>query len=493
MSATPQVIGIKGAGQPETSTIQFLVNDLNGNPVDGASVSFTMTGPNGGEYIGDIDSTPNTVTAVTVSGTVSVILHSGTIAGPVTIIASTTISGVPISSSATPISIGGGVASASHFDLVPVTINLEGFKYRNLQTTVSAYLADRFGNYNVLNGTSVSFYTEGGAIDAQGITGVAIGSGETGIDATAGDTGAANVIFRTQEPMPQDVPPAVAGDTVSTRYFSGANEPFYTSGTHTFNPRDGWVTVLAATRGEETFLDENLDGLFTRSYKDDKCPYSSGVICECDGGVAGGYAGYVQQGEKCSDPGKPGGNRSEGFIDMPEDPFYDVNDDGLRDDGQTLGHPFELYIDVNQNGIFDSTNGKWDGPDCQTSGCEQSKTIWKDTKIVFSSETQFFPNPDINNCYTVPDCTAFANDSFATAPGSIAKGSSGSFRVIVGDFNLNRLQAGTTITATASAGTVAGLFTSYIVPDGLSKGPTVLDFTVAIAADRDRHHNDSNR
>ena len=82
----------------------------------------------------------------------------------------------------------------------------------------------------------------------------------------------------------------------------------------------------------------------------------------------------------------------------------------------------------------------------------------------------------------VPDCATFANGSFATATASITRGSSGSFRVIVGDFNLNRLQAGTTITVTASAGTVAGLFTSYIVPDGLSKGPTVLDFTVAISA-----------
>ena len=99
------------------------------------------------------------------------------------------------------------------------------------------------------------------------------------------------------------------------------------------------------------------------------------------------------QGEKCTDPGKPGGMRSEGFIDLPEDPFYDVNDDGLRDDGQTLGHPFELYIDANQNGIFDSTNGKWDGPDCQTAGCEKSKTIWTDTKIVFSGGPQFLSQP----------------------------------------------------------------------------------------------------
>jgi len=461
------------------------VSDIYGNPVNGAVVNFVMAGPNGGEYIGDIDSTPNTATALSVSGNVSVILHSGSIAGTVNIVATTLISGVPISTSATPMSIGGGVASASHFTLARTIINLEGLNWANLQSTVSAYVADRFGNYNVLNGTSVSFYTEAGAIDAQGITGVATGPGETGIDATTGDTGAANVIFRTQNPMPEDVSPMV-------------NEPFYTSGTYTYNPRDGWATILAATRGEETFLDENLDGLFTRSYKNDKCPYSSDVICECDGGVTGGYTGYVLQGEKCTDAGKPGGMRSEGFIDLPGDPFYDVNDDGLRDDGQTLGHPFELYIDENGNGLFDSTNGKWDGPDCQTTGCEQSKTIWKDAKIVFSGGPRFYPNPDSNKCYNLvsenPACGAtFANGSFAIAPLSIPTGGTYSFRVIVGDINLNTLEGGSTITATASPVTTENIvdgvtiiitavptITPTKILDGLSTGPTFFDFTLNI-------------
>ncbi|MCK9418045.1 MAG: hypothetical protein M0R70_01550 [Nitrospirae bacterium] len=502
ISATPSIIGIKGVGREEISFITFLVSDLNGSPVDGASVSFTMAGPNGGEYIGEIDSTPNTATAVTVSGNVTVILHSGSIAGTVTIVATTLIDGVPISSSATPISIGGGVPSAAHFNIARTPVNLEGLSWSGLQSTVMAFLGDRFGNYNVMNGTSVSFYAESGAIDAQGITGGVTGTNVSGIDSTPGDTGEANVVFRTQDPIPQDVLRVLAGEALS-RYFDGDNEPYRTYGSRTYNPRDGWCTIIAATKGEETFLDENLDGLFTRSYKNDKCPYGNSIICECDGGTAGGYAGYVQQGEKCTDTGKPGGNRSEGFVDIPGDPFYDVNDDGVRDDGQTFGHPFELYIDTNHNGSFDGPNVKWDGPDCQTSGCEQSKTIWETAPIVISGGPVFLPQPDANKCYNLTTdiastCSAtFNKDDFAVAPTTgITKGSSGSFKIIVGDYNLNKLQGGTKIIATAS--TIASAPTNttattnvitvipseYVVDDNfIPVGPTFFEFTVSVPVD----------
>jgi len=492
VSATPKVLGIKGSGQAEISEIKFLVNDSNGAPVNGASVSFTMVGPNGGEYIGDIDSTPNTASGTTVNGHVSTILHSGTIAGPVNVTASTTVAGGPISTAATPISIGGGVPSATHFTIAETKINLEGLNWVNLQSTVSAYLADRFGNYNVLRGTSVSFYAEAGAIDRQGVTGGLEVEGEldSEIAFNQGDTGAANVVFRTQNPMPEDVAPATAGDTVSTTYFGGENEPFYISGGHTYNPRDGWGTIFAVAKGEEKFLDENLDGLFTRSYKDDKCPYGNDVVCECDGGTT------VAKGVTC-----PGGEkRSEGFIDLPGDPYYDVNDDGLRDDGQTAGEPFELYIDAIQNGTFDASNGKWDGPDCQTLGCETSKTIWPGHQSFFSGGPRFYPNPDVNNCYNLVTenaaCSAtYASGKFAIAPASIPMGGSYFFRVIVGDINLNTLQGGTTITVTASPVTtedIVGLFTiittvtptvtpaEFTIPDGLSTGPTFFDFTVTI-------------
>ncbi|MDO8444926.1 MAG: hypothetical protein Q7T53_02290, partial [Deltaproteobacteria bacterium] len=333
-----------------------------------------------------------------------------------------------------------------------------------IKSSISAYMADRFGHYNVLEGQSVSFYSEAGAIERQGVT-------TTTVTAAAG---IAQSDLRTQNPMPQDVARGLAGDSISNAYFGGANEPWYTSGGVTYNPRDGWATVLATTQGEEGFFDDNVDGLFTRSYATSICPF--GAICECDGGVTNGYASSVSGGAVCAV-----GKRSEGFVDLGE-PFYDVNDDGVRNDGLTSGKPFQYIFDSNRNGPNNTPNSMWDGPDCQSPPtCEQTKTIWDDLRIVFSGSPVFYPLPDAFNCY---NCNAFAAGSFAAAPASITKGSSGTFTVIVGDRNLNKLEGGTTIAVTATKGTVS----PATIPDisdsesNPSTGPSVIGFNVEIAA-----------
>ena len=483
VSAVPQVIGLQGSGQPATSTITFSVKDVNGNPVaDGTTVSFTMNGPGGGSYIGSIVSS-QTDTAATVSGNASTILHSGSTAGPVTIIATTQTASGPISTSAAEISIGGGVPSAGHWNLATSQINLTGLSVSNLEATISTYIADRFGNYNILTGTAINFYTEAGAIDRQGIT---------------DSTGKASVVIRTQAPNPADVSNALALDSISSRNFSGAAEPWYPGvSTYNNNPRDGWVAVLATTMGEEAFLDENGDGLLTRSASASACP--SGYTCECDNnGAAGTYAGCItsqQNGSAscsaaatCSLAGfGASSKRSEGFIDLGE-PFYDKNDSGTRDDGSVPGAPFEEFIDANTNGAYDGPNGVWDGPGCQSSGCLTSKMIWKEIKLVFTYDVfSFWPDGDATNCrVNALGCTAqFANGGasapFAVAPASISKGSSGYFCVNVADANLNSPPGGTVINAAASpAGTVTPA--SVTLADGMSYGPASFCFTVAIDA-----------
>ena len=342
VSATPQVIGIKGGGQTATSTVQFLVKDTNGNSVvDGTSVSFTLSGPSGGrlsedggEYIGDLDESPTTATASTLSGYATVFLNSGSVAGPVTITASVTSGDQTFSASSAVISIGGGVPSATHFDLATTKINLPGLVTLDSQATISAYIADRFGNYNVLTGTSVSFYPEAGAIDRSNVT---------------DETGITSVTFRTQAPDPADV----ASTTDETTSRNNLNTTYDLSIPSTTNYRDGWVTVLATVQGEEAFNDANANGLY---------------------------------------------DTGETFTDLGE-PFYDKNDDGCRNDGTTMNcdgvisastDPFEEYIDANGNGSYDGPNDVWDGPGCiDTDSCQTSKMIWTSIPLAFTGSAYY--------------------------------------------------------------------------------------------------------
>lgn len=324
VSATPQVIGLKGGGQTASSAVKFLIKDINGSPViDGTQVSFVMSGPSGGklpsaggEYIGDIDASPTTATASTVSGNATVTLNSGSVAGPVTIAASVTSGAQTFSASSAAISIGGGVPSASHFNLATTKFNLPGLVKSDSQATISAYIADRFGNYNVLTGTSVSFYAEAGAIDNSNVT-----------DAT----GKTTVTFRTQAPDPAEVSITAAETTLINSLNATFASSIPTDGS--YHPRDGWVTVLASVQGEEAFEDANANGI-----------YDSG----------------------------------ETFSDLGE-PFVDKDDDGVRDTS-----PFEEYTDVNGNGSYNGPNGVWDGPGCAGSSCLSSKTIWTSITLAFT-------------------------------------------------------------------------------------------------------------
>ncbi len=378
-SATPTLIGIRGTGQPETSVVKFIVKDVNFNPVvDGTSIDFCLLGPgggrlpqDGGEYIGQIENIEETFTDLnanncydtgepftdsngnsiydsplhavvsTVNGEANVFLNSGTVPGTANIIATITATGS--SSSSTPISIGGGVPNHAHLTIARTPVNLEGLAFVNIQSTVSLFMADRFGNYNVLEGTSVSFYTESGAIDTS---------------STVDNTGATSVIYRTQSPDPVNVAPidnvtpgcdggapASLGAALNAAgewevclqaYVNQAKPAGYALGA-TSNPRDGWATVVVSTRGEEAFNDANGNGLF-------------------DG--AGEFDIATQ--------------------DTSQEAFIDVDDDNTRDDGSG-GEPFEIFNDDDGNSTYNMANGVWDA----------DKTIFKDIPMLITGSPAY--------------------------------------------------------------------------------------------------------
>ncbi len=303
VSAEPQVVVIKGSGGAETSTITFHVKDSNGNLVASSeNVLLELSGPNGGEYIGPVSGVKS-LEVGTESGIVSTTLHSGTIPGTVTITA--TVEGSSLKTSSGVIAIGGGVPSEGHFSLSTTKLNLEGLNYDGITADINVRLADRYGNYNVLEGTSVSFYSECGAIDRA-----------VNLDAE----GEGTVTFRTQQPFPQDVSISAFDDTIADDYFNYLG--IVINDTH--SPRDGLCTIVAVVDGEEEFTDQNANGLFDDS--------EFGTI-----------------------------------VDTYDDIHLDKDDDPMTIPygSVTPGHPYDsafedLIVDRNENGSFDGMNNAWD-------------------------------------------------------------------------------------------------------------------------------------
>jgi hypothetical protein len=282
--------------------IKFIVVNSNGNPLSDVSVSFSMVGPNGGEYIDPSgDATPGEIDVSTNDeGIAQVMLHSGYVAGPVTISATIDVLAPPMTARSSVVSIGGGVPSAKRFSISSELLNLPGLAYNNRTTEITAYLADRFGNFNVLKGTTVSFASEVGlAVDTSSVT--------------MEEDGMATVTVRTQKAIapiqsPENVQPEAweieLQDHLRNTYGYDA----------TAHPRDGLCSILVYAKGEEHFDDSNANGRY--------------------------------------DAGEP-------FVDTFDDPFCDYNNDDLYDDGSA--DPEELYIDsVPPNGVWDGENGVWD-------------------------------------------------------------------------------------------------------------------------------------
>ncbi len=178
VSVDPPAIGVKGAGSNATAFITFEVRDAQGTPVsDGEQIAFTLDPAAGGESV-DPDS------SATVDGRVRIAFNSGTIARTVRVIATWT--GGAISSTPVPVAIHGGLPSQVNFSVAPEPVNLAGRVLLGLESTITAFVFDRFSN-PVPEGTSVRFGTVGGGIE---------GAAETD------SVGQASVLLFTAAPIP---------------------------------------------------------------------------------------------------------------------------------------------------------------------------------------------------------------------------------------------------------------------------------------------------
>ena len=206
LSAAPTTIAIKGTGGQENSTVKFVVKDSNGNPLANQNVTFSLTSTAGGVSLVAPNSTSSS------DGTVGAIVQAGTTATSVRVKAVLT-SNFAVTSISNLLVVSTAIPHQDGFSISATALNIEAFNVDGVTTTITARLADRYGNL-VPDGTAVSFRTEGGV---SSVTPSCITSG-----------GACSVTLT-----------------------SSGRRPF-----------DGRLTVLATAIGEESFVDANGNGLY---------------------------------------------------------------------------------------------------------------------------------------------------------------------------------------------------------------------------------------
>ena len=184
VSVEPSAIGVRGSGSNETAIVTLEVRDARGNTVaDGETILFRLDAPEGDEQVG-----PDSTT--TVDGLVRAAVSSGTRARTVRLIAEAPLaSGAVVISTPVPIAIHGGPPDQAHFSLASKPVNLAGRVLRGLESTITAFVFDKFSN-PVPQGTSIQFQTDGGGVQ---------GAAETNSD------GQASVTLFTANPIPPEV------------------------------------------------------------------------------------------------------------------------------------------------------------------------------------------------------------------------------------------------------------------------------------------------
>lgn len=292
VSATPSTIGLQGSGQPTSSTVVFQLTDSTGNPVANQQVNFALSTTVGGTSILPDNAKTDG------SGLVSTVVQAGTVHTSVVVTASLPAGSNVADATSSALTISTGIPTQSNFSISAGTLNLEAYNVDGVTDPITVHLADRFNN-PVPDGTAVTFTTDGGQIGGQCLT----------------VAGTCSVTWTSADPRPGD--PATGSNVT----------PLH----------PGRVAILAYAVGEETFFDNNGNGIFD------------------DGDT---------------------------FTDIPEI-FEDANEDGVYTTGLD---PF--FYDFDKNGAYTSADHKWEGLLCaDSSRCAARSTTGVGKQLIITMST----------------------------------------------------------------------------------------------------------
>lgn len=218
VSATPQVLALKGTEGTNDqtgdgrdigpqSTVVFRVTSDNGGPLPNQQVQFELvtgdsgTGSNGGDaylsrYIDFTDA----------EGLVSTVVNPGTTSTPLRVRATAERNNQDISAVSSRLVVTTGIPDQDSFSLSVSTFNIDGWAYDGIETDITIRAADRFNN-PVPNGTALTFWAEGAAIEPSCVT----------------DGGACTVKLKSQSPRPSTGRVSILARAIGEESFTDAS------------------------------------------------------------------------------------------------------------------------------------------------------------------------------------------------------------------------------------------------------------------------------
>ena len=334
-SLSVEQISLRGtgdAGRPESAQVTFTLTSSDGDPVFDFLVEFALTSTAGGLTLSSDQARTDS------QGTASTTVQAGSYTARTQVRASISVGENRYSVLSDELLVTSGLPDQDSFSLSADRLNVAGAEIDGLNIELTARLADHFNN-PVPDGTLVRFATEYGAVEAlcQTLNGVC------------------QVEWTSQEPRSSlgfaDLIPTIDTVRCSTYQDFGPCPEVL----HKF--QGGRSTVLASTRGEESFVDANGNGRF-------------------------------DAGERFSD-------LPEAFIDHNEDGRYNPATDfcaSLPSPGCASGAE-ESFIDNDHDGEYSQGNDLYNGSLCprELDGLDCSRelvSLSKSIVLVSSSANQ---------------------------------------------------------------------------------------------------------
>jgi hypothetical protein len=244
-SAAPTNIGLKGTGQPSTSSVTFEVETAGGGPVAGTTVNFTLSTSVGGIAL------VNTSAVTGTDGLAVATVQSGTRAASVSVIATAQTASGPISADSNTLTVTTGIPDAQTLSLsTGGCANVPAGDHDGVIVPVTMRMKDRFSN-PVPDGTAVTFSTSGGGIQGQCTT-----------ITTPTESGLCSVNWVSQNPRPagsgaqNPYRAVVIGVAVGEKHFTDLNGVGYFQGPPETGVADPFVDI------PDPYRDDNENGQY---------------------------------------------------------------------------------------------------------------------------------------------------------------------------------------------------------------------------------------